>query len=290
MLLAVTDAAAPGERIEKRLVDAPVERRQLQPRLQMRKDLVAGQAANEMLQDRRVAAAEATPLRQEPALEHRAAGNLQPVDEVAGEQPGQRSQPLHGKRPEPFLGRARHLDGIDEAVREVEPDGVGTRIHPATAGLIDDAPELAEAPAELAARIVGHVPQQLAKPAAGHRLWCHRQIGEQRARLARCRQGQRDPVATDRERPEQAHPQGGGVTDATWLIQFHWRFHAGSHARLHGWPVRSRSRSWSGRPRTCVSARAERQHSRINRPDGERSWIAPLRRRARREAWSISRR
>ena len=91
----------------------------------------------------------------------------------------------------PCLGRAGDLDRIDEAVREVEPDGVAAGVDPPPAGLVDEAPDLAQAPAQLAARIVGHVPQQLAELAARDGVRRQRQIGEQRAHLARRRQRQR---------------------------------------------------------------------------------------------------
>ena len=184
MLLALTDAPASGERAQQRFVDAPVERGKLQPRLQMRKDLVVGDLSDEMLQHRGVTAAQAAALRHEPAVEHRAAIDLESFEKVADKQRGQGSQPLGGQRLDALLDRLVDLDRIDDAVREVEPDGVGLGLDPAAAGLIDDAPDLAEAPAQLAARIVGNVPQQFAKLAARHGVRRQRQIAEQRAHLA----------------------------------------------------------------------------------------------------------
>ena len=104
-----------------------------------------------------------------------------------------------------LLRRPGDLDRIDEAVREVEPDRVRLRIDPPPAGLVDEAPDLAEAPAKLAARIVRDVPQQLAKLAARDGVRRERQIGEERTHLARRRQRERDAVAADRQRPEQPH-------------------------------------------------------------------------------------
>ncbi len=112
-----------------------------------------------MLKYRCVAGAEAVPLRDEPAAEAWAAVDLQPLKKVSRKQRGQRFELFHGKRLDAFLSRARDFDRIDETIRQVEPDGVSPRVYPLMAGQIDDAPDLAEAPAKLAARIVGNVPQ-----------------------------------------------------------------------------------------------------------------------------------
>ena len=53
MLLAFPDSTAPGERGQKNLVDMPIERRKLEPLLQIRERFVIGNALDEMLQQRR---------------------------------------------------------------------------------------------------------------------------------------------------------------------------------------------------------------------------------------------
>ena len=183
MLLALANPAVPGERIEQELVDALVERRELQPLLQIAERLVVRSVCYEALQQRGMRAAQAAPLRREPAGKRRAALDLQALEKVAGEQRGQRSQPLRRDRLD-VLRRPGDLDRIDEAVREVEPDGVRLRLDPLPARLVDEAPDLAEAPAQLAARIVGNVPQQLAKLAARNGVRGKRQVSEERTHLA----------------------------------------------------------------------------------------------------------
>ena len=61
----------------------------------------------------------------------------------------------------PLLGSRGDLDRVDEAIVEVEarPCRRDVSILLAT-GLVEDASQLAQAPAQLAARVVGHVPEQ----------------------------------------------------------------------------------------------------------------------------------
>ena len=61
------------------------------------KRFVVGNAPDEMLQQGGVAAAESPPLGGEPAVEDRAAVDLQALEEVAVEQPGQRPLPLRAR-------------------------------------------------------------------------------------------------------------------------------------------------------------------------------------------------
>src|SRR6185503_11298879 len=68
-----------------------------------------------------------------------------------------------------------------------------------------------EAPAQRAARIVWQLPEQLAQPFALMLAAVDRQIGEQRARLARGGQRQRSAVAQDREGAEHADLQAASA-------------------------------------------------------------------------------
>ena len=166
MLLALANSAAPGERIQQDLVHAPVKRSKLEPLLQIAKHLVVrGTLLDEVLQQSGVAAAESTPLRREPAIENRAASISQAVEKVSVEQRGEGLQPLRRERLDALLRCPGDLNGIDEAVGQVEPDGVAAGVDPSPTRLVEDAPDLAETPAKLAARIVGDVPQQFAKVA-----------------------------------------------------------------------------------------------------------------------------
>ncbi len=87
MVLAGGDLAAPRQACQKSHVRALVERIEFQPFLQMRGHFVGirRQLADELFQNGGVPRAEATALRDQPAVEMRAAVDLQPVEEVADE-------------------------------------------------------------------------------------------------------------------------------------------------------------------------------------------------------------
>ena len=184
MLFTLPNSAAPRERVQKHLVDALVERGKLEPLLQISKRLVVGNAGDEVLQQGRVAGAESTPLSDQPIAESRAAIDLQAVEKISVEQCRQRAQPLRSKRLDTLMRRPGDLEHIDGAIGQVELDGVAARIDSSPAGLVDDAPDLAEAPAKLAPRVVRDVPQQLAQLAARNGVRGKRKIGDQRTHLA----------------------------------------------------------------------------------------------------------
>ena len=119
VLLAFADPAAPGERGQQDLVDAPVERRELQPLLQIAERLVVRSAPDEMLQQRGMAAAEPAPLRGEPAVEGRAAVDLQAVEEVAGEQHATAlaAAPARASRCPPAVARAISIASTKQSAR-----------------------------------------------------------------------------------------------------------------------------------------------------------------------------
>ena len=121
----------------------------------------------------------------------------------------QRAQALGRERGDAALQRAAHLQRIDAAVGEVEPDRIALRQHARAAGLVEHAAQLAQAPAQLAARVVRQVPQQLAQVAARHLARGERQVGDQRAHLARRRQLDLCAVAADDERTQQLQAQAG---------------------------------------------------------------------------------
>ncbi|HEX6010936.1 MAG TPA: hypothetical protein VFY87_03850 [Geminicoccaceae bacterium] len=167
MLLPFPDPAAPGERVQKESMGARLERGQLQPLLQEPRNLVVRNLSDELLEQRGVKIAEPPPLGGKPSVEGRVPGDLQAVEEVTDEQGSQSPQPLRGEHPD-LSDHAGDLDRVDEAVREVEPDGFRPGVDPSPPGLVEKAAELTEAPAELAPRVVGDVPEQVAELAARH--------------------------------------------------------------------------------------------------------------------------
>jgi hypothetical protein len=104
-----------------------------------------------------VIAAEAAPLCSDPAVEGWVAVDLQALKKIAGEQRGELLQPFRLSRRN-GLRRLRDLDCIDEAVGQIEPDGVRPCLDPALTICVNQAPDLAEAPAQFSARVVGDVP------------------------------------------------------------------------------------------------------------------------------------
>jgi hypothetical protein len=157
----------------------------------------------QVLQQCGVAAPQPPPLRREPAVEGGAAGDFQAFQEVPFEEPDQLALPVRGQRLDALGGRARDLDRIDEAIREVEPDRVAVGMDAPPAGRVEDAPQLAEALAQLTPRVVGHVPQELAQLAPRGREGRQGEVGEQGAHLAGRGEREGAAVATHRQGPEQ---------------------------------------------------------------------------------------
>ena len=209
MLVALPDLAAPGERVQQERVNTLVERSQHQPFLEIGQSLVLRSVLDEVFQQRGVMATELTPLRGDPTVEGRAAVDLQAFEKVSGEQRGERSQPLRANRLD-VPNRPGDLDRIDEAVRQIKSDGVRLGVDPAPIGFVDQAPDLAETPTKLSARIVGDVPQQLAKLAPLNSVRRKRQICEQPAHLARRRHCPRHAVPADRQRAQASAPRPRG--------------------------------------------------------------------------------
>src|SRR5947209_4510281 len=115
---------------------------------------------------------------------------------------------LWSQRIEALLRCAGDFEGIDETILQVKTDGVAVGVHTCAALLIDDAPDFAEAPAQLSSRIVGNIPEQFAKRTPQHRGWREGQVREESARLAGCRQRHREPLPVDRHRAEEMYLDG----------------------------------------------------------------------------------
>src|SRR6202171_6218325 len=162
-----------------------------------------------MLEQCGVATAESAALSDQPAVEGRIAINLEAIEKISGKKCSKRSQPLRGDCLNAHLSSPADFGGIDEAVSQVEPDGVGLCIDPALARPVKNAPGLAKAPAQFPPRIVRDIPQQFAKPAAHDGMRGNGQIADERAHLAGCGQGQGRPVTNNRQGPKEAYLQRG---------------------------------------------------------------------------------
>jgi hypothetical protein len=110
------------------------------------------------------------------------------------------------------LGSVGHLGGVDLAIREVQADGRAVGDDAFALFVVHEAADLAQAPAQLAARIVRHVPQQLAERAAAERPRGEREVGEQGAHLARAREGRRAAAAQHAQRAQHPDRKACGPT------------------------------------------------------------------------------
>ncbi len=111
-------------------------------------------------------AAQAAALRGQPAVERRTAVDLEALEKLALEKSGERLQPIGRKRLDVRLCRAFDLDHVDEAIAEVELNAIAAGSNPPSVGLVEDASDFTQTPAQLAARIVRNIPQQFAQLAA----------------------------------------------------------------------------------------------------------------------------
>src|SRR5262249_50895855 len=171
-----------------------------------------GRPRRQLVEDRDVERAEALPLGREPAGELRVAVDVDGFEEVAGDPVGDVGEPLERDGADAGLEGPRELDGVDGAVGEVELDLIRSAgDHPAPPLVVEDAAELAQAPAELAARIVGHVPEEVAEARARYRPRAEREVCEERADLSRARQRHRNAAAGHGARAKHANSQGGNV-------------------------------------------------------------------------------
>jgi hypothetical protein len=167
MLLRFGDPAAPGESIEHPLVSPLIERRELEPRLVVAKR-VAGPtrgAPRELAQNVDTQGAIPLPPPAEPRGKLRALVELHPVEEVTDHELAELFESFARELADARLDAALDFGGVDHTIRQIERDEVLTGRHdPAALLVVQHAAELAEAPPELATRIVRHVPEEVAEP------------------------------------------------------------------------------------------------------------------------------
>ena len=133
----------------------------------------------------------------QPGVERRARREVHALEEVAPE-------PGHA---DPLDPRARqHGPDVDERRRrQLEAQGGAAQ----RAGVAEQAPDLAEVPAQGAQRVVGVLEEQAGEALAGHGpAVAEQQVGEQRPRLAPARRRHGRAVARHRGRSEEVDGQG----------------------------------------------------------------------------------
>ena len=162
VLLALSDTAAARQSVQQKFVDARIEWREREPLIEIPEHRGVGCAFDHMLQQRGVDAAQPAALSGQPTVERRVAVDLEAFEEFALKERGERLQPIGRKGGDAGLRRAFDLDRIDENIADVEPDAIAAGRHAPAAGFVEHASDLTQTPAQLAARIVRNVPQQLA--------------------------------------------------------------------------------------------------------------------------------
>ena len=145
------------------------------------------------------------PLACQPVVEQWSPVDGEAFEKVATEQCSERLKILRRPAGQRRLRVARKRDGIDVERTGVDPDPLTVGDEPGRCGPVDQWPQLGKAPAQLAFRVIGDIPKQLAELFAGDRARRHREISEERPGLARARQRQRGSVPNDLERSQQEH-------------------------------------------------------------------------------------
>ena len=181
----LSNLAPSRERLEETLVRPLIERRELEPCVEVQERLVVGAAHDQLLEHCRAAAAKPTTLCRQPGGKHGAAVNRQTLEEFPVEQCRERCEWLRRQRLDPGLSGPQNVEHVHPAVRQIELNRVPTREHWPARIVVEQATDLAQAPSQFAARIVGDVPQQLAQLSSGDGLLGQRHVSEQRAYLAR---------------------------------------------------------------------------------------------------------
>ena len=141
----------------------------------------------------------------EPGFEQRNAIGLETLEELALELSIQLFEEIEvasgNRRFDTLCNPKRvHIDG-----RRIDGHPIVFGLHALVGRLVEEGADLGKTPAQLAARIVGHVPEQLAKPGAMDGTRRHEEIDDERPDLARGRERCLSPVSRYSEGAEQPH-------------------------------------------------------------------------------------
>ena len=155
-----------------------IERRELEPRVEVHERLVLRTAHDELLEHCSATAAKPTTLCGQPGGKHGAAVNRQTFEKVPLERCRERRESLRRQRLDPGLNGVEDVERVDPTLRQIQLNGVRTREHSPARTVVEQATDLAEAPTQFAARIVGDVPQQFAERSSGDGLLRQRHVCE----------------------------------------------------------------------------------------------------------------
>jgi hypothetical protein len=119
----------------------------------------AARTRRELARDRHAEPSKRAPARFEPAGELRRRLDLEALEQAAAKVSGRGGELIVAGCSEPGPSEPFDLGGVEERVREVERYlGVAAGEHARAAARVDQRAQLAEAPAQLAARIMGAIP------------------------------------------------------------------------------------------------------------------------------------
>ena len=208
-----------------------IERRESEPLFQMRRWSVwiGREPCDEEAQDGDMAGSKAPSLSGQPDIEVWAAIDLEPFEEIAGKQPGDRPELIQSERLDSRIDRRRHVDRVHVAVVQAKRDPAVRRLDPSAVRFVENGPKLAEAPAEFAPRIVRDVPQEIAETAPPHRARSQREIREESQNLAGRGKLQGNAVARDGRCAQQPRGNTAGRAVSGRSSGFHANSHAVSH-------------------------------------------------------------
>jgi hypothetical protein len=134
-------------------------------------------------------------------------GEVEPIEELAAEVAGTVHQLLGGRRRDCRVGHAAHPIDVDEDAAGEESDPVAIGIEPFLIIVVDEGPELGQAPAQRSARIIGSVEEQVAKVLSRLRHRSRDEVAEECTGALGSRQDECAAAALDPEIAEQADVQ-----------------------------------------------------------------------------------
>ncbi len=161
MILRLAHAARSQQRIQQQLVRAHIEGRELEPLLEIAEGIarLVRCELDEAFEHGDVELAELPSLRAEPALEFRIAIDGQAFGEIAGELRFQRAQGVGIELLHALTHRATESQRVDITTGEIELERVTASDDAAAVAGIQNTSQFAQRPAQLAARIIGNIPQ-----------------------------------------------------------------------------------------------------------------------------------
>ena len=196
MLLGFGLSTVGGEQPDQGCASAFVHGRQSDEILRMRdcRRRVVRQAGDESAKNIHLQGACRLPLPCAPSLEVAAVGQVQPLKEFPPERGGRLLQRLGGRFGDRAPMAFTHCNHIDCGLRQVQCYGVTIRYDARMPGLVEQRPELAEAPPQGPSWVVGDVPKNCAQAVTALAPPGYRQVGKEGAGLARVRQRNRRAV------------------------------------------------------------------------------------------------